>query len=277
MVQVDVFWAYSLGAGFAAAAARQLKKEESTFINKYSFYNLLFLACLFAPSGVYLLWNFPHWETMQVATCRDDLPAWLVVIFAITNITQGLLGYYMGFRSIKRGSISGAWMHAYIGYFFMFFILVYGWDGTGWQRFLYDATKNGGVLWSVGHHMGFGFIFSNVAFTLIGMGVIIGPALIFPMILWIRSGLREDSEINSEDIPDPKKAAILVLVALFGVSIPSVFIAAAMAWGLTRVIGSPLLAALIVVPVFLGAGKYLLFSKGMPVYRVFQALFLKEG
>ena len=277
MVQVDVFWAYSLGAGFAAAAARQLKKEDDPFINKYFVYNLLFLACLFAPSGVYLLWQFPHWETMQVATCRDDLPAWLVVLFAVTNITQGVLGFYLAQRSIKKGSISGAWNHAYFGYFFMIFILVYGWDGTGWQRFLYDATKNGGVLWTVGHHMGFSFVFSNVAFTLLGMGIIIGPALIFPMIIWIRMGLFTDPEIKRDDIPEPKTAIILVLVALFGVSIPSVFVAAGLAWALASVIGSPLLAALIVVPAFLVGAKYLLLAKGRPIYKVFQKLFVTEN
>ncbi len=276
MVQVDVFWAYSLGAGFAAAAGRQLKNVEEPFVNKYFVYTLLFLACLFAPSGVYLLWNFPHWETMQVATCRDDLPAWLVVIFAVTNITQGVLGFFMSWRCVRAGRYNAAWMHSFVGYFFMFFILVYGWDGTGWQRFLYDATRQGGVLWTPGHHMGLGFIFSNVAFTLYGMGVIIGPAMVLPMIYWMRLGLFADPNVKREDIPDPRKMAVLIGVVIFGVALASVFFAAGCSWLLAKAIGSPLLAALIVVPLFFLAGKFLLFGKGKPIYKAHQKFFVLE-
>ncbi len=93
MVQVDVFWAYAYGAGFSIAAFRQLKKitEEAAvqggntgnvrkkdenparknkmlFENKYFVQALLYIAILFVPSGAYLLWNFPSWETMHAGT-----------------------------------------------------------------------------------------------------------------------------------------------------------------------------------------------------------------
>ena len=42
--------------------------------------------------GVYLLWAFPDWETMQVAHSHASLLPWLVTVFAITNVTQGMLG-----------------------------------------------------------------------------------------------------------------------------------------------------------------------------------------
>ncbi len=194
MVQVDVFWSYAIGAGFAASAAKQLKKEydstprRGTFSSPYFVYTVVFLACLFAPSGIYLLWHFPQWETMQVAASRSSLPAWLVMLFAITNVTQGILGYWVAHIFIRKGKFGAAWLQVLIGYFFMFFILIYGWDGTGWQRFLYDASMHQGKLWSPGLYDGAAFLTSHVAFTLYGMGIIIGPFLLYPMIRWMREG-----------------------------------------------------------------------------------------
>lgn len=192
MVQVDVFWSYAIGATFAASASRQLKELSDlsdwkrAFINKYFVYTLLFLSCLFAPSGVYLLWAFPQWETMQVATNRADIPAWLVTLFVITNITQGILGYWVAYKFIQKGKIKYAWLQVIIGYLIMLFILIYGWDGTGWQRFLYDASMHGGALWRTGEYDGISFLKGHVAYTLYGMGIVVGPFLLLPILKWIK-------------------------------------------------------------------------------------------
>src|SRR5919106_6278859 len=108
MVQVDVFWSYGLGATFAVASSRQilarrraaaLESEElppgaaervgppthSRWRDPYLMRTLLFLALVFAPSGVYLVWEFPSWETMHVGD--SGMPAWLITTFAITNVT----------------------------------------------------------------------------------------------------------------------------------------------------------------------------------------------
>ena len=73
MVQVDVFWSYAIGSGLAVAASRQLRARrtipaaERAPLTETPWFNhtLLFLALLFAPSGLYLLWEFPSWETMH--------------------------------------------------------------------------------------------------------------------------------------------------------------------------------------------------------------------
>ncbi|MBF6176582.1 hypothetical protein [Nocardia blacklockiae] len=91
---------------------------------------------LFAPSGVYLLWAYPEWETMQVADGHSSQPAWLVTVFVITNVTQGVLGYRVGQLLISSGHRYVAFLRAGVAYFAMFFILVHVWDGRGYQRFL---------------------------------------------------------------------------------------------------------------------------------------------
>ena len=79
MVEVDIFWAYGIGAGFAAAATHQIARSKDRpdgspdsgwkrlVSSPYAFVSVLYCALLFAPSGAYLLWAFPDWETMQVA------------------------------------------------------------------------------------------------------------------------------------------------------------------------------------------------------------------
>ena len=73
MVQVDVFWSYGLASGLALAAGKNLKKVEDPWVNKYFLGILIWISVFFAPSGIYLLWNFPGWETMFVAETHRDI------------------------------------------------------------------------------------------------------------------------------------------------------------------------------------------------------------
>ena len=192
MVQTDIFWSYAIGATFAAAASRQLKKDYDAskdtrwFQSKHFVYAVLFLACLFAPTGSYLLWDFPQWETMQIAASHAAIPAWFVSLFAISNVLLGVLGYWVGYGLIKRGRVHLAWLQVGIGYLIMAVVLTYGWDGTGWQRFLYDSTVHNGKLWAPGMYDGIAFFSGNVAHALYGMGIIVLPFLLVPVVKWIR-------------------------------------------------------------------------------------------
>lgn len=92
MIQVDVFWAFAMGASFAVAATEGLKKSESMFCNKYFVYTVCFLSMIFAPSGIYLLWHFTGWETMFFLD-RDLHGIW-PCIFAHTNVSLGNYLFY---------------------------------------------------------------------------------------------------------------------------------------------------------------------------------------
>ncbi len=67
MITVDWAWTYGFGAGFAACAARQLKKEEKPFNNQWYVFTLTFLSVFFVPACVYLVWEHPQWESAQLA------------------------------------------------------------------------------------------------------------------------------------------------------------------------------------------------------------------
>ena len=187
MVQVDVFWSYGIGAGLGlASAAGGLKREKKVVLDVApAFQTLLFLAIVFAPSGFVLLWNFPSWETMHVGT--RDLPGWLVALFGVTNITQGLLGFAVARWLCARERTFTAYLHWVGGYFGMFFILVHGWDGSGYQRF-FSPTRAALTGWS--WSTAAGWLTSEVALTLMAMGVVLIPWLVGLTVSWLRKSER---------------------------------------------------------------------------------------
>ena len=87
---------FGRGDGDARAVRRLLDDRRLTA-------TVLFLGCVFVPSGVWLLWRFTSWETMHAAAGPADLPAWLVAAFALTNVTQGVLGYMVTRALWRRG------------------------------------------------------------------------------------------------------------------------------------------------------------------------------
>ena len=194
MVQVDVFWSYAIGAGFAASASRQIQSQEQAgkfemLENRAFARTLIFLGALFAPSGICLLWAFPGWETMYVARSWEDLPAWLVAAFAITNVTQGILGFWVTSRLIRQNRLYAANLQWVLGYFLMLFILVHGWDGTGYRRFFTRTVAE----WQAGSEEFWGnlvlkWLTCPVALTLYAMGVIMLPLMFYWMALGVRSG-----------------------------------------------------------------------------------------
>jgi hypothetical protein len=223
VVQVDVLWSYGIGASLGVSAARQVAARGglpaqapaevgggpgpgSRWADPYLIKTLLFLALVFAPSGVYLLWNFTSWETMHAA--GKDLPAWLVCLFGLTNVTQGLLGYWVVQRLWRAGRRYLAYLQVVLGYFGMFFILVYGWDGSGYRRF-FSPTHHDFVNWH-GHWLGwFG---SDVALTLLAMGVLLVPLLVGLQVSWLRGGYRLAGVANA---PGPLSLAMLCLAPVF--------------------------------------------------------------
>lgn len=175
MVQVDVFWAYGLSSGLALAAADELRRApERPLVETRGFtWMLIWTALVFAPSGLYLLWAFPSWETMFVARDHSSIPAWLVALFGFTNVSQAILGYAVTAHCLRRGKTRAAWAQLWGSYFFFFFILIVGWDGTGYRRFLYAGD---GSDWTGGVELPWtAFFGSPVFFTLLGMGVVFLP------------------------------------------------------------------------------------------------------
>ncbi|SCK45876.1 hypothetical protein [Streptomyces sp. WMMB 322] len=255
MVQVDVFWAYGIGAGFGTAAAFHLRNSGATGPagrsgpqrpSPWLLATALYCGMLFAPSGIWLLWSFPDWETMQVADGHGALPGWLVALFALTNVSQGLLGYEVARRLIVRGRVYAAFLQTGAGYLGMFLILVHGWDGRGYQRFFSPGREEfaewpeshgpGELLSRAGDWAG-----SPVGLTLAGMGVVLLPVLFWLLVTAIRSGQREaGAPVNSAS-----RIVGTFLLAVFGLALGSAVLTSVLVHQLGWWAGTPV-AALVV-------------------------------
>lgn len=194
MVQVDVFWSYGIGAGLGLASAHRATAKEkigAALKSPDGFHTLLFLALVFAPSGFVLLWSFPSWETMHVGT--HAMPGWWVALFGITNITQGLLGFVIARALAARGHAYFGYLQWVGGYFGMFFILVHGWDGSGYQRFFSPTRADlDGWTWATAQR----WLTCDVAITLAVMGIVLVPWLVGLSVSWLREGVRARSGVS---------------------------------------------------------------------------------
>ncbi|PJZ70996.1 hypothetical protein CH373_00205 [Leptospira perolatii] len=225
MVQVDVFWSYGLGAGYAMAAARQIRKLQEDgkgsgsiqsvskekgdvpfWKNTYFITNLLYLALLFAPSGLYLVWQFTSWETMHVGD--KGMPGWLVALFGMTNVSQGILGFWVVWKLLKAGKSYLAYLQVPLAYFGMFFILVHGWDGTGYQRFFSPTAEDfqNNWTWATAGK----WFSSDVAITLDAMGVILIPTLIVSMLKFLQEGWSTSSSKEFPTVSNPSSATAVI-------------------------------------------------------------------
>lgn len=213
MVQVDVFWSYGIGASFALGAFRQLRRLQAgegagdfklnraqtrrlermvrkiesgdrAFNNQYFLKTLLFLSLLFVPSGSNLLWSNPNWETMQVGD-YESIPGWLVSGFTITNVTQGILGYYVTYECLMRGKYHRAALQAMLAYLGFWFILVNGWDKTGYRRF-FSRNREAFDNWKPSNL--FGWLRSDVVRILLGYGAFFIPLMLYWISTWLQEG-----------------------------------------------------------------------------------------
>jgi uncharacterized membrane protein (DUF2068 family) len=276
MLQVDFVLTYAIGSTLAAAAARQIEKEGKPFSNRYFVYLVIFLSCLYAPFTIYFLWRFPHWQTMQVAATHADIPAWLVFVFAATNITQGVLGYWVSYRLIMKKKYYASHVNWMTSWLLFWFILVCGWDGTGWQRFLYDPTKFDGRLWTPGTYMGLDYLTSNVFLSIVVMGVILGPPFTYALVTWIREGLRSDSSVPENEVPSALMVTALTLGTIFVVCLGLGILASLLVIRIGDAFDSMWVGYLSGIPIFFFFSYYLLFRKRMPMYIIARQLFIRE-
>lgn len=300
MVQVDVFWAYGLGANLAWAAGRQLVKKDKPYESGYFVWTLLFLALVWAPTGSLLLFRHPSWETMQAAENLAAIPIFLTIGFGITNITQGILGFWIGLMLMQKGRYYLANLNWIFGYLGMLFILLYAWDGMGYDRFLYDRDMlPGSPAWTSGASTGATlagaleaipkFMTSSVAMTLYLDAVYLLIPLFYLTVVWYQTGLRQDGI----QPPGGGKVLTTYLMAVFVVGLGAAAFCVVvvnytgallgvgehMARGLGQIpanTGMHVLSYLIGLPLALGVLWFTVFKPGGLVHRLLAPLTLGD-
>jgi hypothetical protein len=240
-----------------------------------------------------LLLKHPSWETMQVADNFLSMSPWLVLSFGITNVTQGVLGFWLGQKLMAKGNYLFANLNWIFGYFGMFFILLYGWDGLGYDRFLYDRDMlPGSPAWHPGASGAALHAFesiwkhlqSSVAITLYIDGVWLLPPYFYLMTKWVR-----------EVKPDANSAALIfqILFIIFVGGLGSAAISALTVNYIGALLGvgnhiarandlissntaMHILSYFIGLPLSFAAMWLLLWRKGMPFYRMLKPLMFEN-
>ncbi len=176
---------------------REFRETNATaFGNEYFLKTLAFLALLFVPSGAVLLWSNPSWETMQVGK-YETIPQWLVGLFSITNVTQGILGYLITHDLLMKGKLDKAALQTFGAYFLFFFTLVNGWDNKAYQRF-FSKNRESFEAWRWANVLP--WLASDVSAILISFGTVFLPVIYYLMCKWLVEGkLDEEGELADDE------------------------------------------------------------------------------
>ncbi|MFE0186524.1 hypothetical protein [Streptomyces sp. NPDC058989] len=250
MFQVDAFWSYGIGAGYALAATDQLAAADgdtgrrATVRNRQLALTVLFLGVFFLPMGLLLATRFPRWETMQVLT---EIPPWAMACFSTGVFVSGALGCLLTLRLLARGALWAACLQVIGAYAGVFFVLVHGWDGTGLHRLLATAPSTFPAGPPTAAEL-VRFCGSPVAAALCWMGAVILPVLLFSYV-WCHA-YRPPQELPGARPPGvrvdhpwrPSARAVLGMVAVVLRTCPLLAVAASLS---VRALGGPAGGALV--------------------------------
>ncbi|GGM62423.1 hypothetical protein GCM10012275_36430 [Longimycelium tulufanense] len=216
---IEVVWAYAIGAGFAMASAHQLQERHRNpgiSANRYLLGSVLYVALLVAPAGAYLLAAYPSWSSFHLL---DSAPWWLVGFFYLATVIGAALGFGITQFCVVREWRRWAALQLVGGYFVMTFILAYGWDGRGYQRFLslsraeFDGWSSDDFFSNLGT-----WLTSNLAITLYLLGAILLPIMGVMLAYWHITGIRsaEDPLYSRSGITQIAVFAVVAGIAVLG-------------------------------------------------------------
>ncbi|CAM5364406.1 hypothetical protein SAVIM338S_01425 [Streptomyces avidinii] len=224
-VQAAPLWAYAVGATFAVAAGRQLQwwersvrgegvRTRSRAANPYLALTLLYAALLPAPTGVYLLWQNPAWATMHVARDHDGVWAGFALFYVASVVVGALLGFLVARLFVLVGAGYWGYLQAVAGYFLLFFTLIHGWDGTGYERLLSAGPRafagwsaDGGADGSVVNRC-LAFATSGTFLALLVFGLAVIGTMLLAEIGWLVEGWRLPGA--AADLKVPRVIAVAI-------------------------------------------------------------------
>jgi len=188
MLQPDLFFAYGLSSGLAVVSGKKLKDESSPVVNKYFLGAVLWLSVLYVPQVMYLLFRFPAWEGMYVATSLSDYPPWFIPVYFIAVMALGVVGFQVTAYFVRGGKMGAALAQVIWSMAVATLIVSVGWDGKGYARTMYAGD---GADWAAGVSYPLVEFFSSPMFyTLLWLEALVLIPYAIMLIRWGReSGL----------------------------------------------------------------------------------------
>lgn len=177
MVQVDLPAAFTIGHLFAYLGRDYLRKDPQLFTNRLLGPFNVFMACCYAPVGLFLLVGWPAWEIMYVSPLLDssfDRP-WVAAFhvgFLAAMVILGNVGFLLGHHWLLRGAERRIRAAIAIGALLTVLPFLLRW-GIWMQVGSYQGVveQGGGYsFWDPPFFTGWAVVMSYMAVTLVAMG-----------------------------------------------------------------------------------------------------------
>ncbi len=201
-----------------------------------------------------------------------------------------IIAYWWSFKLIKQGKPHDAMILSLAGYILFFFVLFYGWDGTGYQRFFYDATGtvlsphwNNRIPWKKGSvlsfpPMGLTWFYSNIAVTLYILGIFFLIPHFYICIHWATTGMRNDAALKDKLPAKGMKLPMSIVIGALLVVVAGLLmaLAAGMIGWLFMLIGGEslsILGIIVGIPVVIVVCYFTFLKHGKLFHKLFNKFF----
>lgn len=140
MIQADVVICYGLGSVFALSHARHVPRLSVGARHDPRVAGVvLCTSFVVTPVVLLMMWLHLGWETMWVVSTP---PVWLFVAVVLGLNLFATAGYLTTRALLRQGRYGAACAQWHASVFGTVFVLVHGWDGTGYQRFLSPTSQD---------------------------------------------------------------------------------------------------------------------------------------
>lgn len=177
MVQVDLPGAFAIGQIFALLSKDYLRQEPNKYAHRLLGPFNLYLSCMYAPVGMFLLIGWPAWEVMY-RTGWVEQPynrpwaAGFYIAFLLAMILIGNVGFILAHHWYRKGRDRWVIAGALIGVFLTLLPFLLRW-GVWWRVGTYDEIQagQGYSFFEPPFFHGWAVIMSYLVVTTIGMGI----------------------------------------------------------------------------------------------------------
>lgn len=177
MVQVDLPAAFAVGQVFAFLSRDYLRQEPHKFSHRLLGPLNFFLACCYAPVGMFLLIGWPAWEVMYRSAWVEDpfnrpWVAAFYVLFGIAMVVLGNVGFILAHHWYRTGRDRWVLWGAAAGGVLTFLPFALRW-GVWWQVGTWSQVQagEGYSFWQAPFHAAWLGVISYMVVTLMLMGL----------------------------------------------------------------------------------------------------------
>ncbi len=177
MVQVDLPGAFAVGQIFALLSKDYLRREENKYANRLLGPLNFYLACGYAPVGMFLLIGWPAWEVMYVSGWVEDpynrpWAAGFYIAFLLAMILIGNFGFILGHHWLRAGRERWVVAGSVIGVFLTLLPFALRW-GVWWRVGTYAEIQagQGYSFWAQPFVGGWAVVMGYLVLTTVGMGI----------------------------------------------------------------------------------------------------------